>query len=118
MALGLWMQGLGALAQNPTANAETILGKWTNDDKTRTIEFVKKNNTYEAIVREADKAELVGKTLITSLVAENGKYNGKIYMPRQGKSFSCTIVLKDEDTMMLTGKAGLMSRTKTWTRVK
>lgn len=99
-------------------NADTILGKWTNDDKTRVIEFVKSGSSYDAIIKEAPDKSIIGKNQLTGLVYKNGSYSGKVYLPKKGKSFPCTVKLNSNGSLELSAKAGFMSKSQTWTRVK
>lgn len=105
-----------------TAKAQTkaddILGKWTNDDKTRVLEFVKNGSIYEAVIKEAPDNSLIGKKQITNLSFSNSSYKGTVHIPKKGKSFPCTVAIKSNGTMELTAKAGFMSKSQIWTRVK
>lgn len=109
---------LSAGAQQ-TGNTETIIGKWTNEDKSRIIEFVRNGATYEALIRESDDKSLIGKKQITELKFENGRYrNGKIHLIKKNKTASCTARLLDDSTLELSAKLGLMSKTQKWSRIK
>lgn len=89
---------------------DTILGKWTNEDKSKEITLVKNGNVYSGTTE--------GKEILQHLVYNNGSYTGKVYLPKRNQTFRCTITLKGEDTMEITVKAGLISQTKVWTRIK
>lgn len=99
-------------------NADSILGKWTNEDKTRVLEFVKTGSNYEAIIKEAPDKSLVGKKQITGLKYSNGSYKGSVYLPKRGKTLPCTLTIKSDGSLQLSAKAGFMSQSQTWTRVK
>jgi uncharacterized protein (DUF2147 family) len=89
---------------------DTILGKWTNADKSKEIILVKNGNSYSGTSE--------GKEILQNLVYNNGSYTGNVYLPKRNQTFPCTIKLKGDDTMEITVKAGFMSRTKVWTRIK
>lgn len=113
----VFIAGIFTTAQAQT-KADDILGKWTNEDKTRVLEFVKNGSIYDAIIKEAPDASLVGQKQLTGLSFSSSAYKGKLYLPKKGKSFPCTVAIKSNGTMELTAKAGFMSKSQTWTRVK
>lgn len=113
----IFIAGLFTAAKAQT-NANDILGKWSNEDKNRVLEFVQNGSTYEAIIKQAPDPSLVGQKQLTGLSFSKSSYNGKLYLPKKGKSYPCTITLNANGTMELTAKAGMMSKSQTWTRVK
>lgn len=113
-----WGNNTTAHAQT-SSKADTILGKWTNEDKTRTIEFTKNGISYEAVIKDAPDKNLIGTKQITGLQFDGKGYkNGKVYLPKKGKTFPCTVSLKNDGTLELSAKAGFMSKSQIWTRVK
>lgn len=105
-------------AQTASTNADSILGKWTNADKTKIIEFLKNGNAYEAIVRKAGNSESIGKKMITDLAFNGKKYIGKVYIPKTKKKYDCSIVFLNSKTIELTAKSGFMSQSRQWTKVE
>lgn len=105
-------------AQTASTKADSILGKWTNEDKTKIIEFLKNGNTYEAIVRKAEKSESIGKKMITELVLRGKEYNGKVYIPKTKKIYDCNIIFLNPKTIELTAKSGFMSQSRQWTKME
>lgn len=103
-----------AYAQN---NADAILGKWTNDDKTRIIEFVKEGSSYHAIIRKAPDPDLLGKNQLTQLVFRQDTYNGRLWLPKKGKSYPCSLQINTHGSLEITAKAGFMSKTQAWTKL-
>jgi len=99
-------------------NADSILGKWTNEDKTRVLEFVKTGSNYEAVIKEALDKSLVGKKQITSLQYSYGSYKGSVYLPKRGKTLPCTLIIKSDGSLRLSANAGFMRQSQTWTRVR
>ena len=104
----------GAHAQT---NADVVLGKWTNEDKSRVVEFVKTGSGYEAVIRAAPDPALVGKKQLTGLVFGNGKYTGIVWLPKKGKSYPCVLKMKTDNTLELTANAGFMSKSQIWSKV-
>lgn len=111
------LTALFTTAQAQTS-ADSILGKWTNEDKTRVLEFVKTGSNYEAVIKEAQDKSLVGKKQITGLKYSNGSYKGSVYLPKRGKTLPCTLTIKSDGSLQLSAKAGFMSQSQTWTRVR
>lgn len=99
-------------------NPDDILGKWTNEDKSRVFEIVKSGNGYNAVIQEAPSKDIIGKNQLVDLLYNDGIYKGKVYLPKKGKGYPCTVVVKSDGTLELTAKAGFMSRSQTWTRVQ
>lgn len=111
---------LRAAAQTDSAQADGILGRWTNKEKTRTIEFVKRDGVYEAfaVPSGTNQPDTKGRAVISGLRYDGKKYTGQAYASKQNRQFACSIVLQGSDKMELTGKVGFISQTRTWTRVK
>lgn len=99
-------------------SADDILGKWTSEDKSRVFEIVKRGNGYDAVIQDAPSKDMIGKNQLEDLVYNDGTYKGKVYLPKKGKSYPCTVVVKSDDTLELTAKAGLISKSQTWKRVQ
>ena len=100
------------------SGSDAILGKWTNEDKTRVIEFIKSGSNYNAVIREAPDQSIVGKNQLTNLSYRDGIYNGNVLLPKKGKSYPCSLKIKTDGRMELTAKAGFMSKSQVWTKVK
>lgn len=115
MAAGL-LFSLNVLAQ--TTN-DKILGKWTNEDKTRIIEFVKSGDAYDAIIRKAEDNSLVGKKQITALKATGTTSfsDGTLHIIKKGKTAKCTASLSGDTTLYIKGSYGMMSKSITWTKL-
>ncbi|MGE3726992.1 MAG: DUF2147 domain-containing protein [Candidatus Sericytochromatia bacterium] len=64
---------------------------------------------------------LIGLTLIQGFVFKNGQWEeGKIYNPEDGKTYSCTLSLKNGSTLEVRGYVmnPILGKTQTWTRSK
>lgn len=118
VVLLLLLTGFIQESKAQTANADTLLGKWTNEDRTRIIEFVKNGNVYEAIIRQAPDQDLIGQKQITKLLFNNGLYKGEVYLPKRGKNLPCTLRITSTGNLELAAKAGFVSRSQVWSRVR
>ena len=97
---------------------DAVLGKWTNENKTRVVEFVNTGISYNAIIRKAPDESIVGKNQITDIIYSNGIYNGKVNFPKKGKSYPCRLRIKNDGSIELTVKVGFINKSQIWTRIK
>ena len=122
--------------------SDKILGHWLSEDKDGKIEVYKNGDKYYGKLVWASKMyEADGKTsrkddkntnadlrnrnlkdlvILTGFTYDDGSYTGgKIYDPKNGKTYSCNMTLKGE-TLNIRGYIGisLLGRTTVWTRVK
>ena len=125
------------------ATADQIIGLWLNQDKDAKIEIYKttsgkyagkiawmKNPNDENGNPKVDNLNpdpklrtrlRFGLVIMSGLAFDEGKWeDGKIYDPKNGKTYSCKAELIDENTLHLRGFLGvsLLGRTNTWTRSK
>jgi uncharacterized protein (DUF2147 family) len=64
---------------------------------------------------------LIGLTLLQGFAFKSGQWQeGKIYNPEDGKEYSCTLTLKNADTLEVRGYVmnPVLGKTQTWKRVK
>ncbi len=108
--------GISTYAQS---NNDKILGKWTNEDKSRVIEFVKNGSSYDAIINKAESSSLVGKKQITALKhsKENHYTDGTLHIIQKGKTASCSAKLVSDTKLALKASIGFMSKTQVWTKL-
>lgn len=128
-------------------NADDIVGTWLNEDKDAQVEIYKEGNIYNGkivwllnpIDEETGKPKLDDKNEDVSLQSrpvmgllllhdfvfdgDDEWEDGKIYDPKNGKTYSCYMEFEDEDdmnTLKIRGYIGisLIGRTTYWTKVK
>ena len=123
---------------------DDILGIWLNEDKDAHVEIYKEGELYfgkiiwlkNPIDDETGKPKLdkhnpdpelqkrpsLGIMLLTDFEwdEDNEWDEGDIYDPKNGKSYSCYIIMKEMDLLRIRGYIGisLIGRTTYWTRVK
>ncbi len=120
--------------------ADAILGKWYTQDKDAQVEIFKEGYTYHGKMvwlkeptengnpkvdkNNKDKAKrlrpILGMRFLSDFVHEGQSWaDGTIYDPRNGKFYSCTIKLLDDNTMEVRGFVGIAAfgQTVEWTRV-
>lgn len=90
--------------------AQSIPGKWTNNDHSKEMTIVQTATGFSGTIN--------GKEALQHIEYNNGNYTGQVYLPKKDKTFPCTITLKGNDTLLITVKAGFISQTKVWTRIK
>lgn len=122
---------------------DKILGNWLSEEKDGRIEIYKTGDKYFGKLvwgRELMEADgktprkdrtdvknsdpklrsrpLLGLVLLTNFTYDDGEWNGgKIYDPKSGKTYSCTMKLKGEK-LEIRGYVGIsmFGRTTVWTR--
>jgi uncharacterized protein (DUF2147 family) len=123
---------------------DDILGLWLNEDEDAHIEVYRENDLYygktvwlkfpiddETGEPKRDKhnpdPELRSRPSLGIRVLTDFKWDGDnewddgdIYDPKNGKTYSCYIIMKDIDLLRIRGYIGisLIGRTTYWTRVK
>jgi uncharacterized protein (DUF2147 family) len=114
---------------------DSILGDWLNQEKDGKINLYKNGDKYFGKItwiRDAGKKDeknpdpalrtkdIVGLVILKSLVYKDGVWDGgSIYDPKSGKTYDCTMKLKDGGkTLDIRGYVGIsmFGRTSTWTR--
>lgn len=98
---------------------DKILGKWTNEENTRVIEFVKNGDTYDAIIRKAEDNSMVGKKQITDLKATGTTSfsDGTLHIIKKGKTAKCTASLSGDTRLELKASYGLLSKSQIWNKL-
>jgi lathosterol oxidase len=123
------------------AKADDIMGIWlTHGDKPAKIQIYRSGSQYFGKIvwlqfpaengkAMADKNNpdagkqgrpLLGLVILTGFKFDTDEWNGgDIYDPEKGKTYSCTMSLKDANTLKVRGYIGisLLGRTEIWTRV-
>lgn len=124
------------LAQTtPKSASDAILGDWINAEKDASFLIYKKNEKYYGKITwgtggdsvdsknpdpKLRTRELVGLTILNNFEfgGSNVWDNGRIYDPKDGKTYDCKMTLKNPNTLEVRGYVGfsLFGRTETWTR--
>lgn len=123
------------------AQKETVEGYWLSQDKDAKVEIYKAKDGkfYGKIIwlkepnrdgkpkldiknptESARNTPLMGMLILKSFTKDSDKEydDGTIYDPKSGKKYSCTITVKDANTLSIRGYVGisLIGRTTAWTR--
>lgn len=145
-AVAVLVLSTAALAQ--ADNPDAVLGKWVTQSGDAHVEVTKDGNVYTGkivwlkdAVYPAEDAEagktvhdrenpdkalrdrpVVGLTILQGATYDKaGKYSGgKIYDPKEGKTYKCNITINGPDKLTLRGFIGvsLLGRNEEWTRLK
>ncbi|WP_041469061.1 DUF2147 domain-containing protein [Chloroherpeton thalassium] len=124
-------------------HADDVLGIWYNDEKTAKIEMYKEDEKYHGKIvwlknpidtatgnpkvdkNNPDEAlrqrPIVGLVLIKNFIFDEDEWeDGEIYDPKNGKTYSCYMVLETPNKLRVRGFIGisLLGRTTYWTRVE
>ncbi len=145
LMLGLLIYPIGQIVAQDV-NADDILGVWLNEDKDAHIKVFNEESKFfgeiiwlkDPIDEETGKPKLDDENVDESLQSRpvlglmllvnfefDGKdewENGKVYDPKNGKTYSCYIEFKDETKNLLKVRGyigfSMIGRTTYWTRVE
>ena len=126
-----------ALTATAQTNPNAITGLWMSPKKDTKIEIYQRSGKFYGKIiwgsgteikdlKNPDKSlrdrDLVGLDILTDFVFD-GKdtwQSGTIYDPREGKTYSCKMSLKGQNSLNIRGFVGisLFGRTETWDRIK
>lgn len=130
----------GMVAANAQVRSDDVLGVWlTHGDKPAKIEIYKTGDRYYGKIiwlqypaengkpmtdqHNPDKAQqqrpVVGLGILDGFRFDTDEWtDGHIYDPESGKTYSCTMTLKDRSTLKVRGYVGIswIGRTEVWTR--
>ena len=85
--------------------AQSVVGKWVTEGGDSQVE----------IYQSGDKL-LVGVNILTGLTKKGDKWEGgKIYNPKNGKTYKCSIWL-DGNNLKVRGYVAMFYETQTWTK--
>lgn len=119
-----------------SVSKDAILGEWLSQEKDGKVLIFKQGEKYfgkiswgkttgrkdsqnpDASLRNRD---IIGSTILKDFVFKGKNWeDGTIYDPNSGKTYSCTMKLKNNDALEIRGYVGisLLGRTTLWTRVK
>lgn len=119
--------------------ADAILGVWNNTEKDGRIEIYKKGDKYFGKIvwlkeptengkpktddnnpkQSLQNKPILGLEILDGFTYEDGSWeNGTIYDPKNGKTYSCVMSLKNPNVLEVRGYIGvsLFGRTVEWTR--
>lgn len=138
MTAGILLAGMAAVSGQ--TKADDIIGIWqTHGDKPAKIQIYKSGDRYVGKIvnlqfptengkpktdkNNPDAGEqgrpLMGLQLLTGFRFDTDEWDdGHIYDPESGKTYNCTLMLKDANTLKVRGYVGisLFGRTEVWTR--
>jgi uncharacterized protein (DUF2147 family) len=116
-----------------TSPADAVVGYWFNAEKDGKVQIYKQGTKYygklvwmknprkdtENPDTKLKTRDLQGVVLLNNFSFENPAWEkGTIYDPKNGKTYSCIIKKKNDNTLDIRGFIGisLIGRTTTWTR--
>jgi len=138
-ALVFWMLAVAKAARGQTG-AEDVIGVWqTHGDKPAKVQIYKNGDRYDGKIiflqfpldngkplldkNNPDAGRqtrpVLGLVILTGFRFDTDEWtDGDIYDPEKGKTYSCTMTLKDKNELKVRGYIGisLIGRTEVWTR--
>ncbi|WP_432201380.1 DUF2147 domain-containing protein [Erythrobacter sp. W53] len=127
-----------AFAAAPSHAADPITGRWVTPEKDSVITISKCGASYcgklskylvppEGGVDQRDvnnpnanlrKRKLLGISLLTGFKAEKDRWRGKIYDPRNGKTYKSFLKRKSPGVLEVKGCVGPFCQSQNWTRAR
>lgn len=115
-----------------TANAQNILGKWKTESGDANVEIYQQGGKINGKIVWLQKGpdtrdkhnpdaklrerKLVGVNILSDLTKKDNKWEGgKIYDPKSGKTYKCSIWMEG-DQLKVRGHLGIFHDTQTWNR--
>ena len=115
-----------------TGYSQNIMGKWITEAGDAKVEIYKAGNKINGKIVWLQKGpetkdehnpneklrsrKLMGVNILSGLEAKKDKWeNGRIYNPKNGKDYKCTIWLEG-DKLKVRGYIGFLYETQTWKR--
>jgi uncharacterized protein (DUF2147 family) len=138
-ALFFWLLVIAGVARGQTGSND-VVGVWqTHGDKPAKVQIYKNGDQYDGKIiflqfpldngrplldknnSDAGKQTrpVLGLVILTGFKFDTDEWtDGDIYDPEKGKTYSCTMTLKDKNTLKVRGYIGisLIGRTEVWTR--
>lgn len=135
--LTLFLIVLSTGANTADNDADALLGTWLSEKKDARFQLYKTGNKYYGKIiwgtggdtkdsqnpePKLRSRELIGLVILNDFVYTGNKVweEGSIYDPREGKTYSCKLTMKDPNILEVRGFIGvsIFGRTEKWTRVK
>lgn len=126
--------GAAAIGLAPLLAAEPITGRWVTAEKDAVVRIGQCGQTVcgtiekfliappggndQRDVNNSDPAKrqrkLIGTAILTGLKAEDGKWRGKVYDPKSGRTYTSEVRRKDGGTLEVKGCFGPLCQTQVW----
>lgn len=98
-----------------------IVGKWISPDGDRKMEIYDINGSFfgKIIWVKSNTVKVrVGDIVMKNIIYKNDHWEGIAYIPARDRDLPVSISMPGDDELEMTGKVGIMSRTKRWKRCK
>ncbi len=144
LMVGVLFLGLAGTLNGPPANAQQVLGVWTPEEGDSEIEIalceggkicgriisltepLNEEGTEKLDVNNRDESlrsrPILGLELLSGFAASGDTKwkGGRIYNPRDGKTYKSTLTLTADGTLKVRGYVGIpaLGQTQVWSRVR
>lgn len=113
-------------------SAQSVVGKWVTEGGESQVEIYQSGNKLNGMIvwlksgdgkldtknpdKKLQNRKLVGTNILTGLAKNGEKWEGgKIYNPKNGKTYKCTMWLEGND-LKVRGYVAMFYETQTWTK--
>jgi len=114
--------------------AQSVVGKWVTEGGESQVEIYQSGDKLNGKIvwlksgdgkldtknpdEKLQSRKLVGTNILTGLTKKDDKWeNGKIYNPKNGKTYNCTMWLEGNN-LKVRGYVAMFYETQTWTKSK
>ena len=99
--------------------AQSVVGKWVTEGGDSQVEIYQSGDKLNGKIvwlKKLQSRKLVGVNILTGLTKKGEKWEGgKIYNPKNGKTYKCSIWL-DGNNLKVRGYIAMFYETQTWTK--
>lgn len=93
---------------------QSIAGIWNTGQDNTQVEISETDGLYSGKIISSDNEEAkIGNQLLKEIKSVGGKWKGKLYSPKKNKWFDAVLEEKG-DQLLVSVKAGVMSKTLEW----
>lgn len=111
----------GRLLAQTSSNPDAVIGNFKGPDGDRTMEIYKNNGQYFGkltAVSENKEDIKAGTVVLKNFMFRKGKWEGKVFVPAKHTDFDATLALDGNNSLVIRVKLGMLSRSKTWSRIQ
>lgn len=110
----LFLVGL-TLSLTVAMQQHAIEGKWNTGQENTIVEIQKENGEYFGKIVSSDKVDS-GTLILKDFKSDGDNWKAKLYSFKKEKWMNASLKMDDQQMLAVTVKAGLVSKSITWTK--